>query len=316
MNRQLRKYSILFLALACFAGAKIANVHAFSIQPAIIELEADPGGESEGVLQIFNDEPVARDIVVSIQRFLPLGESGLQQFLPPEERGGLPSWLVLTPNAFRLAPGETRRVPFRVHVPKDAAPGGYYVALFFGTSLTDQANDRIVMGTRTGSLLFFTVHGNARPSLHISDFKQQNERRGAWPQGFGYKIQNVGTVHTIPQGYLAIKNMFGQTSRIILLNAENGRVLPGSTRAFTVSLSESQNTAGGFWAALKNEWKAFGIGRYQAELVWADPSLVTQMAPAVSFIVVPWRLGLVGGLLITILLFVLKEVRHRRRHRP
>ena len=106
-------------------------VHAFGLQPSIIELSADPGGMVHTNIELSNDESESKIFYYSIQKFIAKGQDGQQEFLPLTDRQGLPSWITVPQTSYIVTPGERRQIPVEINVPATAAPGGYYAAIFF-----------------------------------------------------------------------------------------------------------------------------------------------------------------------------------------
>lgn len=300
-------YAVL-VSCACFLIQLPIVAHAFSLRPAIIELAADPGKEIHGVIEVANDEREAKDFYVTVQRFLPADHEGRQQFLPVEERIGLPSWIEI-PATVRLRSGESKRVPFTVRVPQEAAPGGYYAAIFFAAQ-EGNGVENIAVGSRTGSLLLFTVQGDAVADIHVASLEPRISRSFWWPSHFEIRLKNEGTIHSMPRGFVMIRNLFGQVSHLIPMNTDGARVLPQSTRTIRASWDQGV-VASGFWSRLKQEVKLFGLGYYRAEVVLSDDTTVS--GSSTSFVIWPWRLGLVVALGLLVLLYLVRHLRQRSR---
>lgn len=299
--------SIVACVLTAGFGLAPYAAQALSLRPAIIELSADPGKEARGTVEVANDDTQTKVFQISVQRFLPADDAGRQIFLPPEERVGLPSWIHVS-STVQLRAGESQRVPFSIRPPANAPSGGYYVALFF-TAQEGTKDDAIAVGSRTGSLIFFTVHGDAHADVRVESFRQDRSRTWWWPERFEVRLRNEGTVHASPRGFIAIHNLFGQTSHLLPLNAEGARVLPQSSR--TIPLPWIQETAGmGFWSRVRQEWNQFGVGFYRAEIVWAEES-VGSVAP-LSFMIFPWHLGLIVMALLCVLVGLWRWQRRSR----
>lgn len=305
---------LLFLLSAIFSvGLFLLPSHemvrAFSLQPALLELEADPGGEVSGVINVGNDDHIRRRFYVTVQKFVPSGEEGRQQFLSPDEQEGLPSWMKIATTT-ELGAGETGQVRFTVHVPQNAAPGGYYGAIFFAASDIQSGADRIAMGSRTGSLLFFTVRGAAKPDLHLQTFLAAPSRSYWWPEGFEVRLQNRGMLHATPRGFVTVRNFFGQVSYLIPLNAEGARVLPQSTRRLILPWEQGRAEQG-FWKAMFQEVSFFGFGPYRAEITWSDDQL--ERGESIRFFILPWRLLTCVMFVSVFFLVLLREMRRKMR---
>jgi hypothetical protein len=292
-----------FLLSVCFTGA----ASAFSLRPAITDISLDPGGSYKGSFQVFNDEAASHTYYLSIQKFIPSGETGQQEFLPPSNISGLPQWIFLSSPSITLKPGEEADVPFTIYVPSEAQAGGYYAAVFFSTTPpVASPQGGVLAGARTGALVLLKVKGALQERVVLRDFALETAPSlTALPASVRVSVENQGNVHVVPQGQIEVKNSFGQTVYKGQINPENQRVLPGSARRFVVSWQKNTpHTGQGFWFQVKEEWRNFALGRYTIELHLSNVTDEVKVASPLSFAVWPWHLG-VCVLLGLIILFVL-----------
>ncbi|MDO8617817.1 MAG: hypothetical protein Q7N87_02960 [Candidatus Uhrbacteria bacterium] len=264
-----------------------------SVHPALFDIAIDPGQIHRGTIEVTNDDVVDQTYDLSIQKFLPQGESGQQEFLSPQDISGLPSWMYFPQPSITLKAGESRRVPFMIRVPQDARTGGHYAAVFFSTlSPSKQAlPNEMISGSRTGVLLLVTVNGELTNRVELEQFVLTTPLRTEYlPALFSVQLKNTGSVHVIPEGNIKIKNWFGQTVATLPINPQQGRVLPDSTRRFLMSWS-------------RPEWKNFAFGVYSAHLEFRDSSIVAHAPLEIRFEVWPWHLSILvwGGIVILFL---------------
>ncbi len=274
------------------------SVYAFSVNPALVDVMVDQGQAYRGVIEIRNDETADQTYYLSIQKFLPQGESGQQEFLSPQDTSGLPSWIYFPQPSIVLKTGESRRVPFMIRVPKDALAGGHYAAVFFSTlPPSPQAlQHEFLSGSRTGVLLLVTVKGELVKRLELENFSLMTPLRvERLPVSFSVQLKNTGSVHVIPEGNIRIKNWLGQTVALLPVNPQQGRVLPDSNRSFSVVWQEHSS------------WTNFALGVYSAHLEFYDPSIIVHAPLDVRFEVWPWHFGLIflGTLAFLFFLFLI-----------
>ena len=207
-----------------------------------------------------------------------------------------------------LGPGQSKKIPFQVHIPSDAVAGGYYGAIFF-TTVVGRGSQNLAIGSRTGSLLFFTVHGDARPEIHVELFEQQRGKYLFWPQNFTIRLKNQGSLHDTPEGFVLIRNIFGQISQLIPINPEGGRILPQSTRAFDLSWKAGEMCQD-FIACVRHEVEFFGAGPYTVQLSWSR-SGIPPVRP-LYFFIFPWRTVFVILCLVVVFVFMKRTYQNLR----
>ncbi|MSR85256.1 hypothetical protein EXS71_02355 [Candidatus Uhrbacteria bacterium] len=281
--------------------------HAFTISPGLIDASVNPGGIYRGSITLTNDEGSVQTYYLAIQKFIPKGDNGQQEFLPLSDTRGLPSWTFFEQPSVALKAGEERAIPFSVRVPNEALPGGYYAAVFFSTRPPlETAQGAVITGSRTGILLLLTVNGGLVEKLRVIDVaREMPQTVSHLPAVFRLMLENEGNVHVIPQGEIRIKNMFGMRAATLPINPASGRVLPGSSRRLIISWQkEEPHSVSGFWQEAREEWRNFGFGSYTATFHFFGPQMTSSEPISLSFSVWPWRLGLIflGGLVIMMIL--------------
>lgn len=276
----------------------VQSAHALSLSPSIVELQANPGETKTVTLTLTNDETEPLQITASIQKFLPLGTGGQQQFLPPEDLAGIPSWTFVGLTDQLLRPGEKRNVPIQIRVPADALSEGAYEAIFFsGTSISERAGANVGLRSRIGTLVLLTVGGDTRTEIAISEWGMKSGTKSSSLSGVvQMRFVNKGRTHVVPRGDLVIRSMTGRVVQRLPMNALGVRILPGSERLFEISFGA--NDAGSWVEAWKQELTFFGVGRYTFSI--EGVAGLVQEPSALSIDVFPWRLATTVVLLLTV----------------
>lgn len=299
----MKRFLFVFSLILALSFAR--PTHAFTLAPSILEMSVNPGATYTGSMAIGNDEDAERTYYLSIQKFIPKGDSGQQDFLSADDTSGLPSWLFLDRPSVTLKPGATRQLPLSIRVPVNAKAGGYYAAIFFSTQPPTRATN-IQTASRTGVLIFLTVKGAVISRLKVVEMALASPASlSHLPVSFRTIVENDGNVHLTPAGTIVVKNFLGNTVAKLAMNQVDGRVLPSSSRRYDILWQDSVPKDGsGFWHELREEWRNFGIGTYTATLTLNGPGAPLVSPPSVSFSIWPWRLMLlfVFGLLALLIL--------------
>lgn len=285
LARLLAAFGTCLALLAPFAAA-----HALTVQPAIEEVQADPGKGDTKFLKITNDEDSTQTFFVTIQKFVPKGENGQQEFLPLTDTKGLPEWMYVDKPQVTLKPGESDTLQVSIRVPPGAAPGGYYAALFLAKRQNPE--DALAMLPRLGVLFFVRVNGNLQEHLSLTSFAVDKDSYDSLPVGFRTVIANEGMVHEQPVGTIRVRNLFGQTVASFSANPEGNRILPASSH---VLLSRWEKGEG---------WSGFAIGPYVATVTFNGPGFSGDVTREVRFSVWPWRLMAYAAGLLVLLVFL------------
>jgi hypothetical protein len=300
-----------------FLGALIASMfvplavaNALTISPVTVEVAGDPGVTLRGELELFNEQNQPKTFYSSFENFEPSGETGSPRFVG--SGSGLATWLDTT-DQIVLQSNETVKVPYTITIPADAEPGGYFAAIFWGEQNPETlAAGELAIGGRLGVLILLRVNGAIEEGAGIIDFAPE---KGGWlrahvPVTFSYRFNNTGGDRVVPEGSVRVTNLFGSVVATFDANPQRGSVLPGSTRRYGVVWSGDSAPApeASFGALLAHEWREFRFGWYRAELAldWQhDGSDV--LRATTSVVLVPWRLLLVGFLLLGVGMFALRR---------
>ena len=275
---------------------------ALSVSPVRIEISGDPGKTVEGELLLTNEQEGTEAFYSSFGNFEAAGETGTPSFVVAEE--GLATW-IKTASEITLEPKEQKEVPYTIHIPEDADPGGHFAAIFWGSSPPQaEGSGEVSVATKLGVLILLRVTGDIKEGGGILEFNAGDEQKlfNSLPVNFEFRFQNSGNDRIKPEGEITIKNIFGKVSAVLPANEVEGNVLPQSIRKFKViwkkiqedekdektDKAEEDTGKKGFFKELKNEKDNFAFGRYTATLDLEYGEEKSQAS--FSFFIIPWRI--------------------------
>lgn len=302
---------VLFFVALC-SLIPLVSVKAVTISPVRLELSGDPGSVARGEFKIFNEQKEAQIFYSDFENFEARDESGAPFFVG--NQGDLASWID-APREISVPSGASRTVPFTVAIPADTEPGGHFAAIFLGTASGASGAGQVLISGKVGILVLLRVNGPIAEGGNLLEFDTQDQARlfTSLPVAFFYRFQNSGTDRAKPSGELVIRNLFGGTAAVLDANQGGGNILPESTRRFTVTWAQSGTPAaagieadrGSFFSQLRAEWHNFALGRYTAELNLRYGAEQQSAQSTLTFWVLPWRLLVVGGISLLVLIFLL-----------
>lgn len=291
-------------------------LQAMTVSPVRLELSGDPGTTVGGNFKVFNDEKETKTLYTGFENFEASGETGSPSFKPSEE--GLASW-ISAPQSIEVPAGESKTIDFAITIPAEAEPGGYFAAIFVGTTPPSSNPNELAIGSRIGTLVLFRVNGDIVENGTLLEFATQDKKKwyNALPINFYYRFQNSGADRVFPKSSLTIKNMLGRDRDIVNANPTEGNVLPGSIRRFEVWWKSKTNTSVipklqpsdlSFVDTIKYQWNNFALGRYKANL-HIDYGNKGEVATS-SFVlfVFPWQLLLIEALILVIGFFLVRFI--------
>ncbi len=309
------------LLATCFLATKSA--YALTITPIRYEISGNPGETVTQKMGLVNETNKTQTFFASFENFEAQGDTGSPSFV--EAKDGLGTWMTTEQASITLAPGAQKEMSFSIKIPKDAEPGGYFAAIFWGTSPGGNAPGQVSIGTKTGLLILLTVNGDIREQAGLVDFELHNNKHfyKMLPVGFQYRFSNQGNDRVKPKGDIVIRSIFGWVAKRVNANPYDGNVLPGTTRKFSPEWSKrdsvevrdqeiSRNESYSFKKAVGDQWHNFAFGIFRAKVV-ASFGVANQVAKsqAVYFVVFPWELILVIIVLAIPVYFILRALLKR-----
>lgn len=276
-----------------------------TIAPAIFNLNLAPGDEFRSYVRVVNGNTYAVTLHASAERFAPSGETGNPVFdlndKSSNATGDLASWIHLSSPVVTAAPGATVEVPFIIHVPADAEPGGHYAGILVGNAPLEKIEGSgIAVGSYLSAPILLRIAGDVKEEGAIRDFFPDPWFISVHKTSFILRFENKGNVHVIPHGEIVLYNMWGKERGKVSVNETEsfGNVLPGMVRKFSFT-----------W---EGEPDVFDIGRYKAVayLSFGEDGKKS-VTSTTHFWIIPWKeillILVIFGALVRIFLWSVKR---------
>ncbi|MBI2120473.1 MAG: hypothetical protein HYT94_02505 [Parcubacteria group bacterium] len=235
------------------------NSFALTITPPLFQMTASPGQNWSSAIKVVNNNPYDITVYASVMNFQAQDEGGAGKFIPSNSTSDVPggytlaSWFEVSKAPIFIRAEQSVSVPFTLHVPESAEPGGHYGAILIGTEPPPKTGGSSVrVASQIASLFLVRVNGDVIEKGDIRSFSSEQSLYQEPHATFNLRFENKGNVHLLPQGDITIYNMWGKERGRISINQESdfGNVLPQSIRKFTFE-----------WAG---EPSFFDLGRYKA----------------------------------------------------
>lgn len=204
---------ITIICVGCFFV--INNAHGFDISPNRIEVTIPTAKAYSGEIAVANSEQ--RDLYIKLR----LGEWFSASYGT--------DWLHLNPLEFELKKGESRKVSYKISVPKNAK--GELSAMIFVDAKPQEAQaGPITINTSVGIPIYAAIQGTERMGAEVEELAVVNSA----PLKLSVKVKNTGNVHIRPTGAITIKAKTGGDALSVPLNEYNYPVLPVSSRILEI----------------------------------------------------------------------------------
>lgn len=262
---------------------------ALEISPPVINLSGNPGETVKTQISVRDVADVPLVVTGQVNDFVAAGEDGSPKILLDEGETSpysMKAWYDPL-SSLNLEPKKIENLTVTIHIPANAAPGGYYSTIRFTATAPGLDTTGVALSASLGSLILMRVNGDATEKLSIAEFSTvDNKDNPAWlfegiPVNFLFRAKNEGTLHEQPVGQATVKDMFGNNVGLVNINLERRNVLPGSTRKFTGTLDSS---------VIGNRML---FGRYTADFVVTYGTTGQKLTTTIAFWVIPWKLILI-----------------------
>lgn len=246
----------------------------FSVSPVVANEKAKPRDIIKKELLVTNNTNERMGLRASVENIDP--SDGTQEFVSPgaaDLSQSLANWIEITRGVIDLSPGESRKIPYLIHVNLSAKPGSYFARVVF-TDGTPPPQDG-VKGVDDGTSLLINVEvqDDARERLQLGNFMTANSIVTGKDVSFTYQVENVGNRNIEPRGSIRIFNRRGAEVGSVPLNADGISVTPENKQLLAAA------------------WDSSGrFGKYKAflDLEYGE-NQVASVQDTVYFWVFPWK---------------------------
>ncbi len=298
MKRFFSRSITLTIAVLAIIALGTTEAFALTITPVRIEIKGDPGQVLTEEMTLINEQSTPATFYSSYANFEAQGDSGTPAFTTSDE--GISTWMK-TAESVTLGPNETKTVSLSIAIPSSATPGGYFGAIFWGTSPEGTKPGEVAISAKTGMLVLLSVNGEVKEEGGLVDFKTKDEKfwYNTLPVLFEYRFRNDGGDRVKPIGKITIRNTVYLRADRIDANPVQGNILPGSTRKFKVDWIKysdpdgeplATSAMGKFFHTVRYQWKNFAVGLYSAHIDVAYGSQNQHAKAVTRFFVFPWQL--------------------------
>lgn len=275
--------------------------------PGKIELWMEAGDKQTKELLITNRTGETRLFTITIEDFEGSKNSEIAIQFMGGERGpySLKDYLKPEMEEFTLEHGQRMKLPVEVVIPEDAEAGGLYGAVLVSSSVPgiqeelreEQAGGQLSIITQIASLFFIRVKGDTAEEGVLKEFSTRECFHEKGPVWFQILYENNGNVHLSPYGVIQIKNILGKVVGEIELDP--WFVMPDSLREREI------------------KWdKKFLFGRYTANLSLNLGHQDIIKARTISFWVLPWKIILMGLIIVLTLIWIVVRFQIKKRRSP
>lgn len=268
-----------------------------TVIPARNQIEIEPGEKYSLPISFYNqsDSPISgffktADFIVDNNKGTPRLIENIDDTTSLKYTAS--KWITLSYEKATLPANEKVTIQVDINAPKDAKPGGRYVAVFFesGENPFNEKSDVKKSATtlRIASLIYIRVKGPITEKAIITRFFAPSFSEYG-PIKLVFDILNRGDYHIAPKGVITLTNMFGGLVDQQILKEKN--IFPDSLRNYEINLGQ--------------KWL---IGKYKISLSSSYGETGQALTAETMVYVFPWRVAVVIILTLTILILFIKHL--------
>lgn len=174
------------------------------VSPSRQEVKVNVGGEATGKITVYNYYTKSLHVDLAVKEFTASGESYKYTFKQPVE-----SWITLSApkNGIDLQKDQQTSVPFVVKVPKDAAPGDHYFAIF---ASADMSGKGFRQTAQVASLIYIQAGGGKIIRSATIETAAINPVIFTPSAAYAFNVKNTGNVHFDAYFYARLESLFGK----------------------------------------------------------------------------------------------------------
>ncbi len=287
--------------------------------PLPIKISTTPGKTVTTEIRFKNLNTTPEGVKVNLLRFGASGEEGQPNLFDLTAKDMYSKWVHFSPSEILAQPNVWNTVTMTIDVPANADLGYYLAVTLSPSNTTTQPGAASLKGSAATLVLLNVNTGNERRNLDLVEFTSSRGLYEYLPAIFNVKIRNNGNIYVAPSGNLFV---FKGNTQIAALNfnTSGASILPNTNRTLKTDWTDGfplyknkivdgktipdkhavpkQNLTWDFTHINK-----LRIGRYSAKVlvVYDDGKQDVPLEATVNFWVLPWKIMLVGLLIIAVI---------------
>ncbi|WP_218111922.1 hypothetical protein [Atribacter laminatus] len=220
--------TIFFIII--FLGGEASPQISFYVSPPLLEIDQVGGGLRNFIVEISNTGQEKIQVKTIFSDLFFDSEGKVQLMLEGTTSYSLTSWITTNIEEFtELNPGEIKKIPLQLRVPRGERGGRYGVIVFEALPSTIPQG-KVSLGIRSGTLVFLTISRTEEVKGTIEDVISSTDGKE-----FKVIFKNTGNVHYETEGSLIIKSEDGKVlHRIRFPEDKPSMILPQGKREFIV----------------------------------------------------------------------------------
>ncbi|MFA5136573.1 MAG: hypothetical protein WC489_04225 [Patescibacteria group bacterium] len=299
-NIKKKLISLILLFCVITLALQVTTVSAqttmpLTVGPARQQITINPGESAPFAVKFYNQGEFPLTGIVKVADFVVQSNDGAPRIIDDiktaNPKYSASGWTTLSFDRAAIDANDRAIITGNISVPKDARPGGRYIAVYFEPSIsTPQSVEGASQGTtpRIASLIYIRVAGPITENAIISSlFAKSFYEYG--PIKVNSEILNRGDYHIRPRGILTLSNSIDGLVEQSSLREEN--IFPDAARMY-------ENSLGSKWM----------MGRYKINLAASYGEKGQALERSIYVWVFPWKVATIVLLAVLIIILISRNM--------
>lgn len=188
--------------------AEEGELESITLEPSNKKYQVDAGQTINDELTILNDGTTAYDFIVYARPYSVTGEEYTPDYTSVQPNADAYRWVQFSQTNWHIEPRQTVKVPYTIHVPEDAAPGGHYGVIFAESQPGTASGFAVTFKKRVGSVIYATVNGPYISGGQLLDTFVDPIQFHA-PLTAAFNIENSGNADFDVETLYTVSDIFG-----------------------------------------------------------------------------------------------------------
>ncbi len=240
----MKKLTLYIIGLFILSSA---TAYAIGAAPLRVQVQGSPGETLEAMVRASNAKEDAKIIVLTKGDFYVDEDESLQFMSEYDENNkhSMQNWIEFIENDVPIDGNAIKEIPYKINIPEDAQPGGYYGTVFV-SSKNPETKDvaGVAVQTVVAQLILVEVTGGLKTEVELQNFLINKENQ------IETVVFNKGNTHDSAKGRIILTDRKLDIIEELTVNDGKSNSLPDRQKTYATQWDRSNYKPGIYYAYL------------------------------------------------------------------
>lgn len=205
------------------------------LSPVSQRFDIKAGTDATSKLTVINDGTSEEKIILYGRPYSVKSEAYQPDYESKTANTDVYQWVRFDKTTYTLQAGQSIDIPYSLHVPAGAAPGGHYGVIFVETQPKEGSSDAVIRKKRVGTIVLATVDGEVRRSGSVL-----GTQAAFWqttpPLTVTNRVQSTGNTDIQAATKYTVSDVFGAVK---YQATKDFTIYPGTTRRIDLTWDQA-----------------------------------------------------------------------------